>query len=69
MKAIQIVKPGELRIIDMEKPHTDIKNNVLVKIKAAGICGSDVGIYHGTNAAATYPRVIGHEMVGDGGSC
>ena len=53
MKAIQIVKPGELRIID-----------ILVKMRAAGICGSDVGIYHGTNAAATYPRVIGHEMVG-----
>ena len=33
-------------------------------MRAAGICGSDVGIYHGTNAAATYPRVIGHEMVG-----
>ena len=31
---------------------------------AAGICGSDMGIYHGTNAAATYPRIIGHEMVG-----
>jgi ATP-dependent exoDNAse (exonuclease V) alpha subunit len=31
---------------------------------AAGICGSDVGIYHGTNAAATYPRIIGHENVG-----
>ena len=43
----------------------DEKNNVLVKIRAAGICGSDVGIYHGKNAAATYPRVIGHEMVGD----
>lgn len=64
MKAIQIVKPGELRIIDMEKPHIDDKNNILVKMRAAGICGSDVGIYHGTNAAATYPRVIGHEMVG-----
>ena len=64
MKAIQIVKPGELRIIDMEKPHIDEKNNILVKMRAAGICGSDVGIYHGTNAAATYPRVIGHEMVG-----
>lgn len=23
-----------------------------------------MGIYHGTNAAATYPRIIGHEMVG-----
>ena len=64
MKAIQIVKPGELRISDMEKPHIDDKNNILVKMRAAGICGSDVGIYHGTNAAATYPRVIGHEMVG-----
>ena len=64
MKAIQIVKPGELRIIDMENPHIDDKNNILVKMRAAGICGSDVGIYHGTNAAATYPRVIGHEMVG-----
>ena len=64
MKAIQIVKPGELRIIDMEKPHIDDKNNILVKMRAAGICGSDVGIYHGTNAAATYPRVIGHAMVG-----
>ncbi len=65
IKAIQIVKPEELRIIEMDKPVIDEKNNVLVKIKAAGICGSDGGIYHGTNAAATYPRVIGHEMVGE----
>ena len=64
MKAIQIVKPGELAVIEMEKPVIDRTNNVLVHIRAAGICGSDVGIYHGTNAAATYPRVIGHEIVG-----
>ena len=64
MKAVQIVKPGELKVIDVEKPTIDEKNNVLVKMTAAGICGSDVGIYHGSNAAATYPRVIGHEMVG-----
>ena len=65
MKAIQIVKPNELKVIDMEMPKIEQPNEVLVKIKAAGICGSDVGIYHGTNAAATYPRVIGHEMVGE----
>lgn len=65
MKAVQIVKPNELKIIDMEVPKVTEHDNVLVKIKAAGICGSDVGIYHGTNAAATYPRVIGHEMVGE----
>ncbi len=65
MKAVKIVKPDDLQIIDMEKPVISEKDNVLVKIRAAGICGSDVGIYHGKNAAATYPRVIGHEMVGD----
>jgi len=65
MKGIQIVKPEQLRVIEMDVPELDETNNVLVKIKAAGICGSDVGIYHGTNAAATYPRVIGHEMVGE----
>ncbi len=64
MKAVQIVKPNELKIIDVEKPVIDEKNNVLIQMTAAGICGSDVGIYHGTNAAATYPRIIGHEMVG-----
>ncbi len=65
MKAVQIVKPNELRIIDMPKPEINEHDDVLVKIKASGICGSDVGIYHGTNAAATYPRVIGHEIVGE----
>ena len=64
MKAIQILEPNHLEIIDVEKPVIDEKNNILVKMTAAGICGSDIGIYHGTNAAATYPRIIGHEMVG-----
>lgn len=64
MKAVQIVKPEELRVIDVEKPVIDEKNNVMIRMTAAGICGSDVGIYHGTNAAATYPRIIGHEIVG-----
>lgn len=64
MKAIQIAKPFELQIIDVEKPVLTTEDNVLVRIIASGICGSDVHIYHGTNAAATYPRVIGHEIVG-----
>lgn len=64
MKAVQILSPNQLRVIDVERPVIDTENNVLVRMTAAGICGSDVGIYHGTNAAATYPRIIGHEMVG-----
>ena len=64
MKAVQIFIPKSLHIIDIEKPFLTEENNVLVRMTAAGICGSDMGIYHGTNAAATYPRIIGHEMVG-----
>ena len=64
MKAVQIVLPGELRVIDIEKPSITQQDNVLIRMTAAGICGSDLGIYHGTNAAATYPRIIGHEIVG-----
>lgn len=64
MKAVQIISPNQLQIIDIDKPVINKENNVLVRMTAAGICGSDVGIYHGTNAAATYPRIIGHEMVG-----
>ena len=64
MKGVQIVEPNKLQIVDLEKPQIDKENNVLVRMVTAGICGSDVGIYHGTNAAATYPRIIGHENVG-----
>lgn len=35
MKAVQIVKPEDLRVIDIEKPVIDEKNNVLVKMTAA----------------------------------
>ncbi len=37
MKAVKIVKPDDLKIIDMEKPAIDERDNVLVKIRAAGI--------------------------------
>ncbi len=64
MKAVQITSPHKLEIIEREKPAPDPHNNVLIRMTAAGICGSDGTIYHGTNAIVTYPRIIGHEMVG-----
>lgn len=64
MKAVYIKKPGELEVIDVEKPSIKKDTQVLVKITAAGICGSDIHIFHGTHAYATYPRIIGHEGCG-----
>lgn len=63
MKAVVVEKPEKITVVERDIPEiTD--NQVLLKVKAAGICGSDVGIYHGKNAFATYPRVVGHEFVG-----
>jgi L-gulonate 5-dehydrogenase len=64
MKQLLTEKPGVLRMLDVEQPKIEGSKDVLVKMKAAGICGSDVHIYHGTSPVATYPRVMGHEIVG-----
>ncbi|CAJ0952041.1 unnamed protein product [Ranitomeya imitator] len=40
------------------------ETDVLIKVDAAGICGSDIGAFRGTNPLVTYPRNIGHEVSG-----
>jgi 2-desacetyl-2-hydroxyethyl bacteriochlorophyllide A dehydrogenase len=40
------------------------KDEVLVKIKAVGICGTDIHILNGTFAGAKSPLVLGHEIAG-----
>ena len=64
MKAVNVEKPGHLTVIEREIPKIEKDTQVLVKIQAAGICGSDVHILHGTHAYVTYPRIIGHEGSG-----
>jgi L-gulonate 5-dehydrogenase len=51
--------------VDEEIPRIINETDILIKIKAAGICGSDISIYNGTSPVATYPRVIGHEFAGE----
>ena len=63
MKSIVVKKPNELVIEEREVPQP-AKGEVRVKVKLAGICGSDSHIYRGHNPFAKYPRVIGHEFFG-----
>lgn len=64
MQAITVKEPGDLLIETVNKPELTETTDVLVKVKAAGICGSDMHIYHGSNPFTVYPRVIGHEVAG-----
>ena len=65
MKAVQVPNAHKLQIIEQEHPSIQKADEVLVKIKRVGICGSDMHIYHGTNPLATYPRIVGHEVAGE----
>lgn len=58
--------PYELEYTEIPKPVVG-ENDVLIKVKAAAICGSDLGLYYDTveGKIVDYPIVIGHEFAGE----
>lgn len=65
MKSMKVLSPGKLECVEEQIPELKDEKSVLIKVHAAGICGSDISIYQGTSPVATYPRVIGHEFAGE----
>jgi 2-desacetyl-2-hydroxyethyl bacteriochlorophyllide A dehydrogenase len=62
MKAVSIVTPGKIEIIELPDP-TPSSTEVVVEVAAVGICGTDLHIFEG-EFAPTFPIVPGHEMTG-----
>lgn len=56
----------DVKIVEFEVP-TLKDNECLVKVKAVGICGSDLHMYDGHSGYdwVTYPLVLGHEVTGE----
>ena len=46
MKAVQIVNPSEMKVVELEKPAVGV-GEVLVRIKYVGFCGSDLNTFLG----------------------
>lgn len=66
MKAIKLYAPGDIRLVDIEKPSPG-PGEVLVQVKAVGVCASDVHYYHEGrigDAVVTEPIIMGHEFGG-----
>ena len=63
MKAAQIVRPGEGIVIQVDVPSPG-PDDVLIKVRAAGICGTDLHIFKG-EYEAEYPIIPGHEFSGE----
>ncbi|MDP9145089.1 MAG: alcohol dehydrogenase catalytic domain-containing protein [Actinomycetota bacterium] len=62
MKAVRVVEPGSIEITDVPEP--DGQGAVLVRAGQVGICGTDTKILAG-KIPVEYPRIMGHEMVGE----
>lgn len=64
LKAARFYKPRTaLKIEEIQEPKLDAED-VLVKIKACGICGSDIHIYKGETPVGKLPITLGHEFSG-----
>ena len=63
MKAAVVTKPGEMKILQVDVPILG-PDDVLVKVKATGICGTDISIYTGKYSADKLPLIPGHEFSG-----
>jgi L-iditol 2-dehydrogenase len=56
--------PGSVELREIPVPQID-EEDVLLRVDAVGICGSDLHQYHGKNSwRVNYPVVLGHEFSG-----
>ena len=68
MLSIQLTAPGRLEPREMAMPGAPAAGQVLVQLKAVGICGSDLHWYKDGrigHTPAEYPQILGHEPTGD----
>lgn len=68
MRSAPLVAPRRIELIETKAPEGPRQGELLVKMRAVGLCGSDLhwwgeGRIHSTPAA--YPQILGHEPVGE----
>lgn len=63
MKAMLLSEYKKLDVVDLPMPEVG-EDDVLVQVKACGICGSDVHGWDGSSGRRIPPLVMGHEAAG-----
>ena len=63
MRAAIVSGDKKVEIVDVQHP-TIRDDEVLIKVEAAGVCGSDLHLFRGTHAFRKPPAILGHEVAG-----
>lgn len=64
MKAAKLVDIGKIEVSQIKEPIITNKTDVKVKVKAVGICGTDLHIFKSGRDDVAFPRIMGHELSG-----
>lgn len=64
MKALVYVRPNEMRLQEVSEPSLE-PGEVVIAIKASGICGSDLHAYRGHDPRRLPGLIMGHELSGE----
>lgn len=64
MKALLLTAPSRLEFTDVPDP-TPADDEVLLRIRACGICGSDIHGWDGSSGRRNPPLIMGHEAAGE----
>ena len=66
MRAVKLFEPGDIRLVELEKPVPG-PGEVLLQVKEVGICASDIHWYEDGgigDTRMTEPLILGHEFAG-----
>jgi len=64
MKALLLTAPSKLELVDFPEP-TPAADEVVVRVRACGICGSDIHGWDGSTGRRRTPLIMGHEAAGE----
>ena len=64
MKQAILTRPETIEFSETERPVCK-SNEILMKVKNIGICGSDIHAYYGKHPFMSFPIRLGHEMAGE----
>lgn len=64
MKALLLTAPSKLELVDFPDP-TPADDEVVVRVRACGICGSDIHGWDGSTGRRQTPLIMGHEASGE----
>jgi propanol-preferring alcohol dehydrogenase len=65
MKSMVLREFDQPLVLEERNLRPPLGSEVLVRVKAAGVCGTDLKLFHGKNPRLKLPLVLGHEFAGE----